>query len=153
MINLLTPYKWAIIGALALAALFAGYKFVKYEQNKGYQKATAEYNAKLVIAQQAAIAKERQLNDKVQKAANEAIEREAKIKELSGSLDDTNKRMRDTVADLRRKLSRATEAAARKQADAALGVSGECADEYIKLAKEAARLSSELTQLQDAWPE
>jgi DNA anti-recombination protein RmuC len=156
MLSLLAPYKWLIaaVAAIALMAglIFGAHKFLEHERNLGYQKAVAEYTAKQLVAEQAARAKEVQLNDKIQKARDEAKIREQKINDLSSTLNDTTKRMRDTVANLRNQLSRASQDSVRRQADAALEVSGECTNRYSKLAEETSRLASEIILLQEAWP-
>lgn len=154
--SFLFPYKniFIILAGVAIISLisFSIIKFISYQRGIGYAKAVAEYNAKEIVMQKATAAKQSQLIETIKKAQNEAIEREKAIIKLSGDLDSTTKRMRNTISTLRSQIAGLTADAARRQADAALDVSGECADEYSKLAKEAARLSSEIKLLQDAWP-
>lgn len=150
------PYKnimLIILGVVIVsAATLSIFKFISYERDIGYKKAVAEYAARESVIEKATAAKQSQLQETIKKAQNDAITREQKINDLSVTLTDTTKRMQYTISGLRSKIAGLTADAARRQADAALDVSGECSEEYTKMATEAARLSNQLILLQDAWP-
>lgn len=156
MISFLALYKNKLLMVVGLIVIIAigvgGYKFVKYEQNIGYQRAVAEYTARELAAAKATAAKQAELINQVKEAQNEASKRNEQVKKLSNDLNTTTSSLRNTITRLRGQVSDLTADAARRQADSALGVSGECAEEYTKMAEEAARLSSQLMLLQDAWP-
>ncbi len=145
--------KYGLICCVIVSLLYGGYRFIKHQQAIGYQRAVTEATQKRIIATQEAQAKERVLNKQLQDARNEAVKREKQINDLSKSNAADINRMRNTIADLRNRLSEATREALRKQADAALDVSGKCSEEYSRMAEEAARLANELKMLQDAWPD
>lgn len=133
-------------------AIVAGiYKGLAYQRNMGYQKAVNEYTEKLLLAERTARAKEAELNDKIQKATNEATLMDNKITDLSRLVRESSG-LRNTIADLRRKLSSNPPTSANKQADTVLDVLGQCQSEYGAVAEAADRHARDVKLLLDAWP-
>jgi hypothetical protein len=60
--------------------------------------------------------------------------------------------LRNTVADLRQRVSTASVEAARVAANAALAVFDECTDQYRELAENADRCAADVNTLIEAWP-
>ncbi len=156
MLSFLTPYKLYIELAIIITIIggiaFGAHKLLAHERKVGYDKAVAEYTEKALIANQAARARELALNTQVQEARNAATLRENKILELSNKLSSTSNSLLDTINSLRRKLSQSSAEAARRQADTALTLLGECQERYGEMAENADRHASDVKMFQEAWP-
>lgn len=156
MFTFLEPYRYAVIAAVVALLLGASVFYVhrvKVNADKaGYSRAVVEYQAKALAAEQAARAKELELNKKLTEALNEANDRNNKINELSDSFRVSSNSLRDTIAALRNRLSTDTLEAARNKADSALDILGECQKEYGEVAEAADRHASDVKTFEDAWP-
>ena len=152
----LNPYKW-LIGAVGvatlLAAIFIGINLYKTKnQNIGYNKAVAEYNVKLLEAEQKARATEQRLNKQIEDARHESEKRKEKLNKLSRDNTDLVKRLRNTIADSKRSLSGNSPETNRETASTALDLFGECTERYSKMAEAADRHAEEVRLLEDSWP-
>lgn len=154
--NPLTPYLGLIKVAavvLALAALaWAANAFLDHEQQIGYDRAKAEYMVKLEAAQEAARAKETQLNQRIQEAQHAAAEREKTLRADADAARTAADGLRDTLGNIRRRLSAAPIDACRATADATLAVLGQCQDQYRAVAEAADGHASDAQTLSEAWP-
>lgn len=143
----------AILIGLVLVAAIAFYHYFKNKhQNIGYQKAVAEYNEKLLLAERAARSKEQELVKKVGDAENEAKKRETKIIKLSADINNVNKRLRDTIENNSVSISESSRASVDNYARIVGIVFAECANEYRKMGENAERERSDKIMLLEAWP-
>lgn len=167
MPTIFSSYSW-IAKAIAVAALvgaviFGFYAFSQREQLIGYNKAAAVYekkiadmqsqtNKQLLIAQKAVADKQVELNANVQKAENDATQRNQKIEALTARVNALNKRLRDTITARQRTIDTAT-SAARSEYTRTLGeLLTECADKYSEMARAADQERSDSLKYQEAWP-
>lgn len=156
MFAALAPYKllaeclafFALIAAIAIGI----HRFLSYEQDIGYQKAVAEYNQKLIAAQDAARATEFRLNKQLEDAQNAATKREQALSDAATASAAASGSLRNTVRNLSGLLPNATADAARKTAIAISGVFLDCQDKYRDMAKIADGHASDVRTLKDAWP-
>lgn len=156
MLSFLAPYK-LYIEIAAVLAIVAGISYgvhnlLAHERKLGYNIAVAEYTEKALAAAKEARAREIVLNTQVQEARNVAILREQQIVDLSARLSVTSNSLLDTINALRHKLSTDPADTARKRADTALTLLGECQKRYGEVAESADRHASDVKLLQDAWP-
>ena len=156
MFSFLTSYKMyiEIVVVLSIIAIisYGAHKILEHERKLGYDTAVAEYTKKELISIQAARDKESELNHRLQEANNVATLREQKIAVLSDKLSDTSRGLLNTINTLRNKLSQSSVAASRQQADTALALLGECQRDYSEMAENADRHASDVTRLEEAWP-
>lgn len=157
VVNTLGPYLWLIkAGAAVLAVLGLWYGVESWndgQQRIGYDRAVAEYQAKKATADREALVKERQLRKEKDDALQQAALREQQLRADNAAAHAASLGLRDTVADLRRRLVTDSVEACRATADAALAVFGECQDRYRTLAQAAAGHASDVQTLSEAWPE
>lgn len=138
--------------ALIVGLIYGVHRFLDHEQQIGYNKAVAEYTAKALAAEQAARAKEQDLNNQITEARNEAAKRDEQINKLADALNNAYQRLRDTTTTIRRNLPKDPPTTVINTADAALSALAECSDRYSELAKTADEYASEIKLLQDSWP-
>ncbi len=138
-----------IAAAVVVAALLWAYN---YQQDIGYQRAVAEYDKKLVDAQNAADQRERELKNQVKEAQDAGLKREETIKALAAAVGRTSAGLRDTTANIRLGLSGLAVDAARQTADTALVLFGECQERYGRLAEKADGHVNDVQTLEAAWP-
>src|SRR6185295_2015524 len=156
MLALLGTYRAYIITGivlLSIAAITYGVHVTLANERKiGYDKAVAEYTEKAAVVEKEARARELELSKQIQEARNAATIREQKISDLSTQLSTTSNRLLNTINALRSKLSASSAEAARKQADTALSLLGECQARYGEVAESADRHASDVKLLEEAWP-
>lgn len=144
--------RWLAIAALCAA--FGGWCYVG-----GMKHTQAAWNAEKVAQQALAMkaekanrAKEKELQQKVIEAQNEAKKRETKLAADAASARAESGRLRNTIDSIRAELPNLTADAVRRYADTASVVLSECTAKYQELAETADRLDSERQTLIDAWP-
>lgn len=144
--------KWiAVMGAVL--ALGLGIRWLdKARQEIGYQRAVAEYRAKLNEATNAARIQERDFNEKLQTATAAAADRETKLRAVSAAAATAGDRLRDALNTIRSRVPNDSAAAVRDTAGALADVFGECATEYRTLAEKADRHASDTMTFRAAWP-
>ena len=117
----------AIAVAFVVAALLWAYNsFIEHQQDIGYQRAVAEYDKKLINAQNAADQRERDLKNQVKEAQDAGLKREETIKALAAAVGRSSAGLRNTTSTIRLGLSGLAVDAARQTADTALALFGEC---------------------------
>lgn len=131
---------------LVLIAAGAGY-------DTGSKLERQRWQERQIAAEQNARQLERAMVAQMEKARNEAIERETRNRAALAAAHRAAAGLRDTVGNLRRELSAATAEACRHTADTALAVFGECADRYRALAEVTDRHENDAMTCLAAWPE
>lgn len=143
-----------LAAALILFLALIGTHWHAYK--KGGRNETAklklQYSEALVTAQAAARDKERAYQTQLKEAQDDFIRRQNRLLADAASARAESVRLRDTLADIRRKLPGLTESAVREYADIASIVFDECQGKYIELAEQADRLDNDRQTLIDAWP-
>jgi hypothetical protein len=147
------PYKLVAIGIGVVGIIYGVYALLAHERDLGYQRCTAEYTTKQLLAEVDARNKETKLIKKVEDAEHAAILRLQDNKKLSDSLADTTRKLRDTTATMRNQLSTNSCETNRATADAAITVFGECAEEYRKVAENAGGHAIDVQRLEERWPD
>lgn len=133
-------------------ASFYVHHAMKQQYEMGYAQAASEYTTRQRLAEQAAHARESELNRQLQKAQNAATLRDQQIQTLSAAVSTASDRLRDTTRAIRNSLLTASIDAVRKAADASLTVFEECAGKYTEMAGNATGHASDVETLEDAWP-
>lgn len=142
--------------AFALLAVFVLLTSHFYAYQTGGKNHTAalrlEYAAQQAEATKEAIVRERSLQLKVKEAQDAAVLRQNLLLADASRARAESGRLRDSLADIQRKLPSLTEQAVRSYADAASIVLGECQGKYQELAEQADRIDSDRQTLEAAWP-
>lgn|GEM_PF-2715818 len=156
LLNFLSPYKTMIEIAVFVAALafvtVEIHKFMDHQQDIGYQRAVAEYQAKKIAADEANAKVEAALKKQLENAQNAAATRETAIQTIAATNVALSNSLRDTLSAIRAGVPTATVDALRKTTIALGDVLTECQDRRRSVAEEAERLNSEKRTLMDAWP-
>ena len=150
----LTPQLIKIIaGIVAIAALGLAYEYqMKQADTRGYSRAQNEYTQRALVATQAARAREAELQHQLQEAQNEARTREMDLTAAADRARAELVGLRDELATLNDRLSRASAASLRRYAATANNVLRECTNRLTELAREADRHASDSLMFQRAWP-
>ena len=155
-LSFLSPYKLFIEIGLLIAVLLGAavgvHKFLDYEQGIGYDRAVAEYTAKLVAAQEKAISDTAILNKQLEDANNAAQKREQVIQNSANAASVANGKLRDTLDHYRDSVSGATAASLGGAVTALAALLSECSTRYGSLAEKADRHSSDFQRCVEAWP-
>jgi len=156
LLNFLSPYKTMIeIAAFVAALAFVSieiHRFMDHQQDIGYQRAVAEYQAKQIAADKANAKIEAALKKQAEDAQNAANNREASIQAASAATVALSNSLRDTLTSIRAGVPTATINALRTTTIALGDVFAECQDRRRSVAEEAERLNSEKRTLIEAWP-
>jgi hypothetical protein len=150
----LTPQLLKIVGFVALAvALFFGFEYAQHEADqRGYVRAQSEYDKKALKASEAARIKERDLQNQLQEAQNEARKREADLNLAANAARTERDGLRDELASISDRLSKASADSLRQYARTANAVLKECTDRYTELAAKADGHASDALMLAQGWP-
>lgn len=151
----LSPTILKIIGVVALVAgLILCFGLAQHSAEKrGYEKAQNEYTQKALIAQAAARKREQELQTKLEDAQNEARNREAVLMAAADSARSERDGMRDELASISDRLSRASADSLRKYAATANAVLQECTDQLTEMARKADGHASDALMLMHGWPQ
>lgn len=149
----------AILGLKALAVLAAIgallwgiHQLDESRQAIGYGRRVAEDNAELVKAQAAARDKERQLNQRLETAEHEKVQREQDIRRHAAAAADAAGRLRIALDTIKRGVPGDTASAGDQRAGALAELFGDCAERYRGLAEKADRHASDARALSEGWP-
>ncbi|MDR3158996.1 MAG: DUF2514 family protein, partial [Zoogloeaceae bacterium] len=142
-----------VFALVALVAAFAaGHHTASRFVHADWDEAELEAQAALIAAEEMNRATEREWNQKLQEARNEATKRESELKKTVADTRAAADRLRDDLARLRGELSTASLAACRGTADACVTVFGECASHYRTVAANADECLIERDALIAGWP-
>lgn len=145
-------WKWAVLG-VALGLVWWGIVgILSAREQRGYDRAVAEYNVKLLAAQTTAREREQELLGRVTAAQEENANRERQIAALAGAVAKSSASLRDTVAAYSNSLSGASADSLRGSVALLGGLLDLCADRYRGMAREAERELSAKQTLIEAWP-
>lgn len=153
--NLPTFPIWVKVAACSALAAIILISFNIWEsmiESRGYDRAKSEYTQKALIATQAARARETELQTQLQVAQNEARKREADLAIAADSARAERDGLRDELASISDRLSRASADSLRQYARTANAILQECTDRYSELAAKADRHASDTLMLKEAWP-
>lgn len=143
----------ALAVAAAIAALLYGiHRLDESRQQIGYERRVTEDNAALVKAQAEARETERQLNQKLEVARNEAIKRNQDIRRAAAAAADADERLRIALNTIRNSVPRDPAGAAADAPAALAELLGDCAGEYRRLAEAADGHASDVRTLSEGWP-
>ena len=139
----------ALAVAVALAALWG---YGSHQRSLGYAEAQNEYTQRALVATQAARNRELTLQNQLQEAQNESLRNQVALTSAADAARSERDRLRDELASLSDRLSRATADARLKYARTANAVLAECTARYSELAAKADRHANDSLMLQRAWP-
>lgn len=132
------PYRiaaQAIAVALVIAAVVAWWNSHNAGQQKiGYDKASAEWNAWKITADTKANAENLARQKQKETAQNEAAKRQMDLENIAAGLRADRDRVRNENATLHTRISVLAVDAARRVADTAAAIFGECSDQYSAVA-------------------
>lgn len=162
--NMLNPVSWipdkylllakiVALGLLVLAAFAWWHSHNAGQQQIGYEKAAAEYKAKLDAQTAAARIREQGWFLNAERASNERTELEKRLALSRASAAAADDRLRRATDDFGKRLSVATVEACRTAAETAAGLLGECSREYRQVAAAADGHLADVQQCEAAWPE
>ncbi len=157
MWSLLTSYKAAIeiglVAAIGIGLTIGAHVFMDHQQDIGYQRATAEFNARQVAIDAAQQKIEADLRDQLEKAENAAKIRQDVNASAAASAVAVSNSLLGTLAAIRASSSTATVDALRSTTAALTTVFADCQERYTTLAKAADGHASDVKTLMDAWPQ
>jgi len=156
MFSWLTPYKTMIEIAVFVAALaFVSieiHRFMDHQQDIGYQRAVAEFDAKQKIADKAAADRTELLRQQLEAAQNAASDREKNLQAILDTSGAMSNSLRDALANIRSGVPSATIDTLRRSTDTLATVLTDCQSGYRDMAAKADRHASDVKTLMDAWP-
>lgn len=153
--NLPTLPIWVKVAACAALAAILLISFNIWEskiESRGYDRAKSEYTQKALIATQAARARETELQTQLQVAQNEARKREADLAIAADSARAERDGLRDELASISDRLSRASADSLRKYAATASRILAECTNQLTEMARKADGHASDTLMLMQGWP-
>ena len=153
--NLPTLPIWLKVAACAalFAILLIAFNIWESKiESRGYDRAQSVYTQKALIATQAARAREAEHQTKLQEAQNEARTREIALTAAADSARTERDGLRNELAFISDRLSRASADSLRKYAATANAVLAECTTRYSELAKKADGHASDTLMLTQGWP-
>ena len=149
---MLLSNKYVQIALIVLVALAALWGYGRHERGLGYAEAQNEYTQRALVATQEARKREFALQNQLNEAQNEARTREIALTAAADGARLERDGLRDELAALGDRLSRASADSLRKYAATANAVLAECTDRYSKLAQKADGHASDTLMLRRAWP-
>ena len=144
--------RWVLYALLVICSWFGLLALDQSRQQIGYAKAQAEHTAAALIAKQTARAKEAAWKTQLQKAQDDASQRQTKLAADAAAARSATDRLRNDLAAIRASLPGLTRAALERYANASADVFAECSREYSGLAQTADRITSERQTLIEGWP-
>lgn len=136
---------------LGVAAWWVNGYLNRVEQ-RGYDRAVAEYNVKLLAAQEAARVKETALNAKLQEAQNAHTQRQSILQADAAATRTERDSLRHQLDAATASLSDASTASVRKYAATLADVFGQCTKRLEEMGGAAQGHASDSLMYQEAWP-
>ena len=144
-------YRWGLYAAILCGLLIAVELWERRLEQRGYDRAQAEFSQQAILASESARLRERDLQQKVKDAENEAKQREKAILADATAVRTERDRLRSEIATNRNRVSAAPAAAVRKYTSTLSTVFEECAGQLEDLARSAAGHASDSLMYQKAW--
>ena len=148
------PYILAALLVIAAVAAWNGYisHVESRGDKKGYDRATAEYNVKLVAAEEAARLKESAWKDQIKGAQDEAAQlRKDKVAAAAANSVVVG-RLRNQLTNLSNGLSTASITACRARAATLADVFGQCTERLVEMGKAADGQYIDAVSCRGEWP-
>ena len=145
-------YRGGLYAALVCGLLIAVELWQRTIEQRGYDRAQAEFAQQAILASESARQRERDLQQQVKDAENEAKQREVVILADTTAVRTERDRLRREIATSRNRMSAATADAVRKHASTLSSVFEECAGQLEDLARSAAGHASDSLMYQRGWP-
>ena len=144
-------YRWGLYAALVCGLLIAVELWEKRLEQRGYDRAQAEFTQQAILASESSRQRERDLQQKVKDAENEAKQREKAILADATAVRTERDRLRSEIATSRNRMSTASTNAVREYASTLSSVFEECAGQLEELARIAAGHASDSLMYQRGW--
>ena len=144
-------YRWGFYAAVVGGLLIAFEFWERRLEQRGYDRAQAEFTQQAILASESARQLERDLQQKVKDAENEAKQREKAILADATAVRSERDRLRSEIATSRNRMSAASADALRKHASALSIVFEECAGQLEDMARSAAGHASDSLMYQTGW--
>lgn len=144
--------KVAAGAALAVILLIAFNVWESKIERRGYDRAQSEYTKTALLASEAARKREQDLQHNLEVAQNEARTREIALNAAADGARVERDGLRDELASLSDRLSRASVDSLRKYAATASRILAECTNQLTEMARAADGHASDSLMLQQAWP-
>ena len=144
-------YRWGLYAALVCGLLIAVELWQRTIEQRGYERAQAEFAQQAILASESARQRERDLQQQVKDAENEAKQREVDILADTTAVRTERDRLRHEIAASRNRMSAATADAVRKHASTLSSVFEECAGQLEDMARSAAGHASDSLMYQTSW--
>ncbi len=151
-----SPYKLvieiALIGALAVGAVWGAHQFLEHERDIGRLEVRAEWDKQIAKDKEAADKVTKAWSDTATAATTAGAQRDETIRNLSNSVAAAAGGLRDAVAKNNRDLPNYSTDALREATRIRGELLVECSNSRRGISEEAERLNSEKQTLIDAWP-
>ncbi len=144
-------YRWGLYAAILCGLLIAVELWERRLEQRGYERAQAEFSQQAILASESARQLERDLQQKVKDVENEAKQREKAILVDATAVRTERDRLRSEIANSRNRMSAASAAAVREYASTLSSVFEECAGQLEDLARSAAGHASDSLMYQRSW--
>lgn len=144
-------YRWGLYAALVCGLLIAIELWERRLEQRGYDRAQAEFTQQAILASESARRRERDLQQQVKDAENEAKQREKAILADASAVRTERDRLLSEIVTSRNRMSTASADAVRKYASTLSSVFEECAGQLEDLARSAAGHASDSLMYQRGW--
>lgn len=156
LLALLSRYKIAaecIVGAALLAfVIYQGHEFLEHERDIGRNEVRAEYSKQLADAKDAAAKIETDWRAKYNAAIQQGAANEKALRVAAAATASAADSLRDTNAELRRRLPGATAEAARAYAATISRLLDDCKEQYRQVGQDAQGYANDAATLSSAYP-
>jgi hypothetical protein len=144
-------YRWGLYAAILCGLLIAVELWEKRLEQRGYDRAQAEFTQQAILASESARQRERELQQQVKDVENEAKQREKAILVDATAVRTERDRLRSEIANSRNRMSAASADAVREYTSTLGSVFEECARQLEDLARSAAGHASDSLMYQSGW--
>ena len=144
-------YRWGFYAAVVGGLLIAFEFWERRLEQRGYDRAQTEFTQRAILASESARKRERELQQKVKDAENEAKQREKAILADATAVRTERDRLRSEIATSRNRMSAASTNAVLKYTSALSTVFEECAGQLEDMARSAAGHASDSLMYQRGW--
>lgn len=144
-------YRCGLYAALLCVLLLAIELWERRLEQRGYERAQAEFSQQAILASESARRRERDLQQQVKDAENEAKQREEAILADATAARTERDRLRSEIASNRSRMSTTSPEAVRKYTSTLSSVFEDCAGQLQDLARSATGHASDSLMYQRAW--